>query len=218
MISLAISVEGRTEEEFVKQVLAPQLRRRGVESEPSLLNGDVRVPRLGGEMARLLQNHAYVTSFVDFYGFRDKGSRETPEELEGRIGSEVRRNTRQEYDPQRVFPYVQQYEFEGLLFSDVNAFADLPGVSSHSVALLRAVRDQFQTPEYINDNPDTAPSKGIADVLPGYRKVVNGPLIAETIGLCTIRTQCPRFSAWLSRVESLANAGHSSVQVPHRRG
>ena len=90
----------------------------------------------------------------------------------------------------------------------MNAFADIPGVSSHSVALLRAVRAQFQTPEHINDNPDTAPSKRIADVLPGYKKVVNGPLIAETIGLSTIRTQCLRFSAWLSRVEALANAGH----------
>jgi hypothetical protein len=170
VISLAISVEGRTEEEFVKQVLAPQLRGRGVKSEPSLLNGDVRVPRLGGEMARLLQSHDYVASFVDFYGFRDKGSRETPEELEGRIASAVRTNTPQGYDPQRVLPYVQQYEFEGLLFSDVNAFADLPGVSSDSVASLRAVRDQFQTPECINDNPDTAPSKRIARVLPGYKR------------------------------------------------
>ena len=170
MISLAISVEGRTEEEFVKQVLAPQLRRRGVESEPSLLNGDVRVPRLGGEMARLLQNHAYVTSFVDFYGFRDKGSRETPEELERRIASEVRRNTRQEYDPQRVFPYVQQYEFEGLLFSDVNPLPIYPVYQATRWRCCAQSATSSKLPNTSTTTPTLRQASGLPKCYPGTER------------------------------------------------
>ena len=159
MTRLAISVEGETEENFVNNVLAPLLRGGGMEVEPVLLNGNVTVPRLGGEMARLLQNSDFVTSLVDFYGFGDKQHHETSAELEIRITTAVRTNIRHGYDPQRVLPYVQRHEFEALLFSDVSAFFVLPFASDGSVQALREIRDQFLTPEDINDSPDTAPSK-----------------------------------------------------------
>ncbi len=46
MIRLAISVEGRTEEEFVNNLLADHLRARGVEPQPILLNGNVTIERV----------------------------------------------------------------------------------------------------------------------------------------------------------------------------
>jgi choline-sulfatase len=51
MIRLAIVVEGETEEEFVKSVLAPHLRTREVEATPHLIGGNVTVERLASEMA-----------------------------------------------------------------------------------------------------------------------------------------------------------------------
>ena len=51
---------------------------------------------------------------------------------------------------------------------------------------------------------ETAPSKRITQILPHYNKVVHGPQIAQTVGLPTIRRECPRFSAWVTRLESLA--------------
>ena len=215
MIRLAIVVEGHTEREFVNNVLADELKCRGIESKPILLGhegggrmgGDVRVPRLGGEMARSLDNHHFVTSLVDFYGFGDKASSETVGELEGRISAEVRRNARQTFDRQRVFPYVQQYEFEALLFSDVNAFAAvLPRISTGSVTALREVRCQFPSPEDINDDPGTAPSKQIGRVIRGYNKRRDGYLVAKEIGLDKIRAECPRFNEWVTRLEALGNA------------
>ena len=68
---------------------------------------------------------------------------------------------------------------------------------------LRALRAQFPTPEQINDNSDTAPSKRIAGVVLRYNKRVHGPLLAEMIGMDTIRAECPRFNAWITRLEAL---------------
>ena len=82
MIRLAISVEGQTEEEFVKRVLAEHLRRIEVEPTPILLGrarvggaggGNVSIERLVSDMLHLQRSFDAVTSLVDFYGFSDKG-------------------------------------------------------------------------------------------------------------------------------------------------
>ena len=205
MIRLAISVEGQTEEEFVSTVLVDHLRPKGVESRPILLGGtggDVTVERLARDMARLYWSFDFVTSLVDFYGFRDKGSA-TVDELEKIIDEKVNDNVRRSWDQSRVFSYVQQHEFEGLLFSDVSAFAGLIDVPDGAVEVLREIRSQFPTPEDINDNSDTAPSKRIVELIPRYQKVVHGPVVAEEIGLEAIRAECPRFNAWVTRLEAL---------------
>ena len=202
MIRLAISVEGPTEEEFVKNVLADHLRSKGVEPQPILLNGNVTVERLASDIARLIWSFNRVTSLVDFYGFRDKNTA-TPEQLEQRILERVARKINRSWDQSRVIPYVQQYEFEGLLFSNVDAFADAIDASEESVEELRSIREKFPTPEDINDNSETAPSKRIEKIIRQYEKVVDGPLIAIEIGLDAIRAECPRFSDWLTRLESL---------------
>ena len=77
MIRLAISVEGKTEEEFVKVVLAEHLRAKGVEPQPVLIGtgGNVTVQRLTSDMAKLYWSFDAVTSLVDFYGFRGKADR-----------------------------------------------------------------------------------------------------------------------------------------------
>ena len=213
MIRLAISVEGQTEEEFVRQVLADYLRRRNVEPTPVLLGrarstgqggGNLMVERLAREMAHLDRSHNAVTSLVDFYGFKDKGSR-TVDELEKYLHQKIASQI-PGWNKTRVFPYVQKYEFEGLLFSDVSAFARVGDIGMpKNVEELRNARSQFPTPEDINDNRDTAPSKRIEKVIPQYQKVVHGPLLAEEIGLDTIRAECPRFDAWVARMESLAS-------------
>ena len=211
MIRLAISVEGRTEEEFVKLVLAEHLRAKGVEPQPVLIGkhgkgdkgGDVTVKRLATEMATLYWSFDAVTSLVDFYGFRDKDDRSV-ERLERHLLKKVRaRIRRREWDETKVFPYVQRHEFEGLLFSDVNAFTSVMDAPEESVAELRRARSQFSTSEDINDEPETAPSKRITRTISRYRKALHGPLLAETMGLDAIRKECLRFNQWVERLESL---------------
>ncbi len=210
MTRLAVSVEGRTEEEFVKQVLGGHLRKRQVEPTPILLGrgrngsrgGNVSSDRLVSEMATLLASFDAVTSLVDYYGFRDKGDRSVTD-LEEHLHIKLHKRVRRGWDKRRLIPYVQRHEFEGLLFSDVQAFANQPGFPDACVDELRGVRDQFTTPEDINDDSETAPSKRLGRAIPRYDKVLHGPALAATIGLDTIRAECPRFDAWVARLESL---------------
>ena len=202
MIRLAISVEGPTEEEFVNNLLADHLRKRGVESQPISLNGNVTVERLALDMARLFWDFDRVTSLVDFYGFRDKNTA-TPEQLERSIHKTVESKVNRSWNETHVIPYVQQYEFEGLLFSDVDAFAKLVGVSPESLQGLRAIQSNFPTPEDINDDNFTAPSKRIKRMIPRYEKSVDGPILAMEMGLDKIRAKCPRFNCWVTKLESL---------------
>ena len=201
MIRLAMAVEGETEEAFVNKLLAEHLRMKGVEPQPFLLSGNVTVSKLASEMAKLQWDFDRVTSLVDFYGFRDKGA-DNPEQLEQRVFQEVDRKVNRSWDQSRVFPYIQRHEFEALLFSDVAAFAGAINAPEESVAELRSIRHRFHTPEDINDSNETAPSKRILGVIPRYNKVVDGSLIAETMGLNAIRSECPRFNSWLERLES----------------
>lgn len=156
--------------------------------------------KLVREMKHLEHSFDVVTILVDFYGFKGK-ERYSAHELEQMIRADIEK--RYDWKGGRLMPYVQMHEFEGLLFSDVNAFAILPDVSQQAVRKLERVRARFATPEDINDSSDTAPSRCIRRVVPQYQKVVHGPMIAIKTGLKKIRTECPRFKAWLEHLETL---------------
>lgn len=212
MIRLAITVEGATERGFVNQMLAPHLETGGVYISTVLLGratgrvgggGNVTIERLAMDLASHYHRFDFVTSLVDYYGFRDKGTKSI-EELEEAIIQEVARRLGLNWDVRKVIPYVQRHEFEGLLFSDAYAFAALPQATQEILQGLNTIRGEFQTPEDINDNPSTAPSKRIQEIIPRYNKRVNGPLVAQAIGLPTIRRECPRFNSWVNRLEALA--------------
>ena len=102
-----------------------------------------------------------------------------------------------------VLPYVQKYEFEALLFSDVACFGQLRDAPDGLVASLRKIRDEFATPEEIDDGAKTAPSTRIRALMPRYDKIDQGEDIALRIGLPTMRAECPRFDAWVRRLEAL---------------
>jgi hypothetical protein len=202
LIRLAMTVEGRTEEEFVNQVLAPYLRTKGVEAKPLPIDGNVTVAKVASDMAKLYWSFDFVTSLVDFYGFKDKGKL-TPCELEGEIDRAIDMEIGRSWDQSTVFSYVQQHEFEGLLFSDISVFARVVGAPNGLEETLQSIRSGFPTPEDINDSSVTAPSKRIMKLMPSYNKVVHGPLLASDIGLTVIRDQCRRFDVWVTRMESL---------------
>lgn len=206
MIQLAISVEGQTEEEFVKVLLADHLRGMGIETTPILLGyggGNVTLERLSTDMRNLYWSNYYVTSLVDFYGFEDKGNL-TIDALETAILKLIDKHITGSWDRFKVIPYVQRYEFEGLLFSNVDSFASVLNLDSNTLNELERIRSQFGTPEDINDNSNTAPSKRLETLIPHYNKPLYGALLAIDIGLDSIRNECPRFAEWLGKLEALA--------------
>ena len=67
----------------------------------------------------------------------------------------------------------------------------------------QGIRDQFASPEEIDDSPETAPSKRVASLVAGYQKPLLGIRAALEIGLDAMRRECPHFATWLSRLEAL---------------
>ena len=198
-----MAVEGKTELEFVKRVLAPVLGEVGVAAAPVSMGGNVTRDRMAREVANLFWSFDCVTPFVDFYGCRDKGASNV-EQLEQEVEQAAQSRIGRPYDASRVVVYVQRHEFEGLLFSDVEGFRDAGlAMDEGCLARLRGVRQRFPTPEDINDDGATAPSKRILELIPDYRKRLHGPLVAENVGLAAMRRECRRFGRWMDRLEGL---------------
>lgn len=82
------------------------------------------------------------------------------------------------------------------------------------VKQLQEMVDRDGPPEQINDNPNTAPSKRIDRLFPGYAatKTSTGVELASVIDLATVRQKCPHFDEWLRRLEALGGTlGGSSA-------
>ena len=204
MIRLAVSVEGQTERAFVKQVLVERLSALGIWSQPILLGGtggNISVDRLANDTAKLAYNFNAVTSLVDYYGFRNNESLSVTE-MEETICLKVRQKIAKNRQ-HSIFPYVQLYEFEGLLFSDPLAIAHVVRASAEQFRDLTAIGDTFDTPEAINDDSSTAPIKRLKSVLPAYNKVLHGPQIVKRATIDVILRKCPRFRGRIERLETL---------------
>src|SRR5262249_52299742 len=101
MRRLAVSVEGSTEREFVKQVLQPHLWNLQIDIRPVVVTtkrlvsgpnhkgGSVSVDRAVSEVRRLLPNFDAVTTFYDFYGFVGKEPGDTTDDIEQRISGRL---------------------------------------------------------------------------------------------------------------------------------
>jgi len=215
-------VEGQTEEDFVKSVLAPYLVNRGYTSvSPRLLGNARQRNRRGGIKAwtsarndilsHLKQDQGIiVTTMVDYYGLPQTwpGRVQAPLQafadraatVEREILKDVKDELGGNFDQRRFVPYVVMHEFEGLLFSDATGFGR--GIARPDLSpKFQAIRDEFPTPEEINDSLDTAPSKRVEGLIPGYQKPLMGALAAREIGLDTIRRECPLFAGWIEELE-----------------
>ncbi len=200
MVRLAISVEGPTEERFIQKVLVSYLQNKGIYAVPVLLGnngGDVSLSRIKKDLNKLARSFDKVTTLYDFYGFRGRSKAESKETLEQKIVDCVAAPLRGQ-----IIPYVQMYEFEGLLFSSPEAIENIicqPGLGDWADDVLQ----QFDgDPEKINDSSQTAPSKRLLKKA-GYLKTVHGPEIAQETGLHVLCEKCTGFSGWLSQLEAL---------------
>jgi len=107
----------------------------------------------------------------------------------------------------RFIPNIQLHEFEAILFSKVEQIHQsmiASGSTPSELRKLQAIKAGFPSPEYINDNPTTAPSKRIRQIYPSFQKPTDGIIIAKNIGIPTIRRECTHFDKWLTRLESLS--------------
>ena len=232
---LIFAVEGRTEDNFVRNSLRDHLWGIGLDSSSTTVGkakaaargNSGRGVRGGGcyadwekDIRNCLKDNpsrdVRLTTLFDLYGLPD----DFP--MRDRIASDHSQAERcdrlqlvlaDKINDWRFIPYIQLHEFEALVM------ACLPFLESlyddheqlNGLASLQIEVASLQ-PEEINDSRDTAPSKRLLRHIPDYRKATDGPDAIHNAGLALVRNHCPRFDAWIKRLESLGGA-KVSVQL-----
>lgn len=207
---IAVVVEGQTEEAFISQVLSPRLGP-DIHLQPIITHtrrtaGGAH--KGGGGWAgyrRHLMNlvhqpHWYhVTTMIDFYAY--------PLDAPGHdchTGPQhnqnlcvARRELAMKSDiPGQWSPFIMLHEFETLILAAGSSAPSVLG-DSDAPAKLREIVESAGGPELVNDGPNSAPSKRVANVLPGYRKAQDAVAILANADLEAIGQACPHFGAWL---------------------
>ncbi|MCW7550470.1 DUF4276 family protein [Photorhabdus sp. APURE] len=216
MIRINVFVEGQTEETFVRDVLAPYFVAQQIYLTPILAQtstsqkgGITSYGKVKYQITRLCRQDpsAFVTTLIDYYGLptnfpdyneqQDNAANERVVKLEQAFANDIGQTN--------FIPNLLLHEFEALLFCQPEKFADWLDDNA-PISALQTIKAQFDSPEDINNSPQTAPSKRILAIVPNYHKTLHGPIIAGDIGLDTIRSQCPHFNRWLNKLTNL-NSG-----------
>jgi len=220
MIRIHVICEGQTEEMFVNDVLSKQFDLLGIYLYPKLIGkpghkgGNFKFERVLTDVKNFLlgDTESYCTTFFDFYGlpedFPGKKEAVTLKDIKSKqsmINTRLVEQLSQHINDdamRRFIPYIQLYEFEGLLFSDPESMASELG-RPDLVDKFVAIRSQFDTPEHVNNSSDTAPSKRIKNHFIGYDKVTHGSLIALEMGINKICAECNLFNEWINTLKSV---------------
>lgn len=223
MAKLAVICEGKTERKFCDELLVAHLAPRGIEVQAIEIGvdclqpgGNVTFARVLHDLELLLPDYDYVTTLVDFFRLCDDwtglnkispgmSSSEQAEVVEQSALDDAKNSMPNVDVATRFIPNVLMHEFEGLLFTDPAAIVDITRAHS-SLADLTNVAAAFPSPEDINTGRDTAPSKRLKKLGANYGKIAHGARIAAQIGVAAIRTACPHFDLWLSKLENLDEA------------
>lgn len=225
MVRLYLFVEGQTEQTFADTVLKLNLAYRQVYVEKIILVANAKkkkkMHRGGGRKYQPMKNDIirfikqekatdiFFTTMIDLYAIysdfpgldESEKYRQDPlrrvEFLEQCFADDI--------GDRRFIPYLQLHEYEAYLFSDPSCFEYLDPERTTEIENLRAIANPYQTPEFINDGQQTAPSKRIIAQFPDYGRAKStfGPQLAERIGLPKIREKCIHFNRWLSQLEGL---------------
>lgn len=224
MARFYLFAEGQTEQTFATNVLSPHLANIGVYMQAAVLIAHAkkkgRTHRGGGRkyipmkndilrfLAQEKEPDVFFTTMIDLYAIHADFPGLNESEKLRRLPKErvetLERAFADDIGDPRFIPYIQLHEYEAYLFSDPAKFGVFYNHHEKEISELAKIADKI-TPELINDGEHTAPSKRIIAVLPDYKgaKSVVGPQVAELIGLDMIRSKCPHFDAWLSRLEQL---------------
>ncbi len=216
MAKIFLIVEGQTEEQFYKRVVQEAYQTEsGVFSHyfevvvmPNKKNTFSREQKGGSvsyevsvtNIKRFLRSTTHcdlVVMIFDYYGLHQSFKshlRADQNTLDEKITA-IQHRLENEIAVDKFKFRLQIHEFEAFLFSDPEVIANhfgLPGQSIEINSILDAVNGN---PEFINDHPETAPSKRLARIFPNFRKITDGLLIAEKIGIAVIRGKCKNFNA-----------------------
>jgi hypothetical protein len=226
MSNIQLVVEGATERDFVRDVLAPELAKASCYVTAALIGkvghkgGDIRFDRAINDIKNhlLQRSDTVISTMFDYFRLdthwpgmaeiqRLENSGRPLSALE--IADVLESATQQALITQfptlniqhRFIPYFELHEYEALLFSDTDILSVQTSINR---VTLKAIVDAYPTPEDINQGIDTAPAKRLEQLTNHrYKKVKMGVTIAKEIGIMTMRQQCPNFNRWVGRLASV---------------
>lgn len=215
MKRLVIIVEGDTESEFVKKLLAPYLNRKGFYDIRAFKikhskGGLTKYKHLETDIINVIQEtDVVVTTLIDYYALPPDFPRQEEAQkitdinkrvdfLELSIKEAIESVQKREF--RNLFPYIQLHEFEALCFSSFKGFEDNFTEDEANYTEIKKIINAFNNPELINDGKETAPSKRLKNLITGYNKVVYGTVIIESNDIQSVIDKCPRFKQWVERI------------------
>lgn len=214
MKNIYIYCEGQTEESFINEVLSPYLSQVDIWVYPIICTtkrtnlekfrgGVSEYSKIKKELTMLCKSHKneIITNMFDYYampsdtpliGCSDIDIYSRIEKIENDINIDIG-------EPNCHFNFLM-HEFEGLLFSKPNSFKLV--ADDKVVNEIVRIKSEAISPEHINNSPETAPSKRLEALMPGYAKVKNGTIISKDIGMDVIMSNCKHFAHWIEEIKS----------------
>lgn len=214
MKKVLIFVEGQTEERFVKVILRDYLYKQGtfiipyiietkeVKSGPNFKGGINSYRKIKKDLYKLFNDTsvATITTMIDYYGLpSDFPAFSQGDDCYSKVES-AEEAFAQDINKNRFLPYLQLHEFEGLLFSAPEEISNTMDTTGRSIAQIQLIRNNFNSPEEINDGVETHPSKRILTLFPNYNKPFHGELISSRIGIDQLLADCSHFSQWIKKL------------------
>lgn len=216
MKRLVFIVEGDTEREFITRILKPHLRSKGIYSVECFKikhskGGLSKYTHLKADILKVIyEPDSFVTTLIDFYRLpKDFPGFEESQNISNRKGQvtfleesvllDIENSQTREFN--NLMPYIQLHEFEALIFSSKESVPAIFDSNEFDIKKLNRVIRDFPNPEDINDDPNTAPSKRLKNIIPSFNKILHGIQLIEEIGLDLIRSKCPRFNNWMIQIE-----------------
>ena len=221
-IRLNFIVEGQTEEAFVNQILSPYLagfevwvqvrcvqtsRSRNIKHRGGIDSYGKAKNDINAWIKEDRNSDVRFTTMFDVYGLPTNfpGYKDAKQKSDSYERVKILEDAlREDISDRRFIPHFQLHEFEALLLSDPQKL-DSQFDNSTGIRRLVDMVVGFDSPELINDGNNTAPSKRIIGEIPEYErmKVSAAPIVADKIGLLTLRLKCKHFGEWLCRLETL---------------
>jgi hypothetical protein len=212
-----VLVEGQTEEKFVRGVLGNFLAGKEIFLTPIIIKTkrEVRGPdHKGGvtsykqvkrDLLPLLNDTSadIVTTMIDYYALPS----DFPGFAQRPIGTcydrvkSMEEQFRLDFNHIKFLPYLQLHEFEALVFASEEKLPIAFVNKDKEIRQVVEINREFASPEEINEDPDSAPSKRLKIIFPEYQKTFHSQLILSQGNLEDLRGKCKHFNSWLLKLE-----------------
>ena len=220
MKNVYIYCEGQTEEAFINELLSPYFANLGIwiwpivcttkRTKKEKFRGGVSdYFKIKNELAILCKEHKneLVTTMFDYYAMPSNTPQIdcTASDLHERM-SIIENAITTDVAQENCFFGLMLHEFESLLFSNPSAFSKV--TDDATVGKIQEIRNEFPSPEHINNSVSTAPSKRLESLISNYPKVRNGIIVSKEIGIDCILRECRHFAEWVTHIRESAESGH----------